>query len=232
MNFYKTENAINFRDMSGYPCKNGFTGGRIFRCGMPLDPSDKDIELFLKLGIKTVIDFRGEEEADERPSRLETDERFDYHNISLLEANPAFNKENRPLWDMYIYSLTAYGENYARVFRLMVSTDEPLLCHCFLGKDRTGVLCALLLDAAGVSRENILKDYSLSYPLSMDFLDREIKGKTGLIWEQDVSRLRSDKLYISKTMDYIDEAFGGTKGYLKHIGLTEDEISKVEHIII
>ncbi|MBR5771603.1 MAG: tyrosine-protein phosphatase, partial [Clostridia bacterium] len=60
----------------------------------------------------------------------------------------------------------------------------PFLIHCFLGKDRTGILSALLLSLAGVSRELIARDYRLSEDYVLPFAKREIENKTDLIWSR------------------------------------------------
>lgn len=217
MIIYPAENIINFRDMGGYPTCFGksLPTGKVFRGGIPKEPTDYDILLLKRLNIKIILDFRGDKEAAKDPSVFETHNDFEYHRISLLEANPSFNKENRPLWEMYAYSLKNYRNNYIEAYRLLKSFDEPCLISCFFGKDRTGVFAALLLEAEGVSRNYIYDDYSVSYKLIRLFVEKEIKDNTGLIWEQDTVRLRSDTETIRNTLDYVDENYGSVRQYLK-----------------
>jgi protein tyrosine/serine phosphatase len=222
---YKTENIINFRDLGGHKCAGGITAyGNIFRCGIPKDPTESDLAFLREKGIGTVIDLRGYGEAREMPSFFKDSAEFVYHNISLLEANPALAKRTNPLWEMYISALENYAEGFAKVFRIIGETPGPLVFHCFLGKDRSGMLAALLLGSAGVDREEILSDYEISFENLIGFVRREIEADSGLIWEQDISRLRSDRENMERMLDFLDEKYSGINGYLRSTGLTDDEI--------
>ncbi len=225
MKIYETENIINCRDLGGYEGALGTTlTGRAVRCGIPVAPSSSDIELLKNLGIKTVIDLRGSMEVIESPSVFYNRRDFDYHNISLLETNPAFAGSDIPMWEMYVYSLENNKRGYADAIRLFTRTKGPVMFHCFLGKDRTGLLAALLLSCAGVGRDDIVDDYSASYELIEPFVTREIELNTGLVWETDVSRLRSDPENMELLLDYIDEEYTCVKDYLLDTGLSEGEI--------
>ena len=227
MTVYNTRNIVNCRDLGGYESPRGVTaGGRVLRCGIPKTPADSDIETLKELGIKTIFDLRGINEAAEAPSYFESDSSFNYFNIPLLEANPALNDINLPVWKMYAMSLDGFKDGYRELFTRIGECETPFLYHCFLGKDRTGIVTALLLGAAGVDRETIIADYCLSFEYLKPFLEREIKNKTGLIWEQDISRLQSKREYIEDTLKYIDEEYGGINAYLLSAGLSEKQIER------
>lgn len=224
---YSADNIINFRDLGGFSTDRGITSpGKAFRCAVPRDPTEKDVSLLKELGIKHVIDLRGHGEAEDMPSFFKQSDDFTYHHISLLEANPSLAKTNIPVRDMYLYSLSEYRANYAEIFRLTGSFSESYMFHCFLGKDRTGLLTALLLGAAGTPYEEILNDYELSFQFIKPFAEKEIAENTGLIWEQDISRLQSRREYLEETLEAVDREFGGITGYLLSAGLTQYEIDK------
>lgn len=227
MTVYNMQSIINCRDLGGHRCKSGFTAsGRALRCGIPRAPSKSDLEAIERVGIKTVIDLRGAKEAENAPSYFLGDPKFDYYNIPLLEANPALSDSDIPMWKMYALSLTDFADGYARVFRLIGSLKEPFLYHCFLGKDRTGVLTALLLSSAGVGKDEIAEDYAVSFKYLKPFVEKETAAKTGLIWEQDISRLESKKEYILDTLNFVDRKFGGVNAYLLSTGLSQAEIDR------
>ncbi len=227
MTVFKAENIVNCRDLGGYESPLGVTAsGRALRCGIPKTPTGADIEILINLGIKTVFDLRGKEEAAHAPSYFEADSRFDYYNIPLLEANPSLNDTKLPMWKMYALSLDGFKSGYRELFIRIGECDDPFLYHCFLGKDRTGIVTALLFGAAGISRETVISDYCLSYENLKPFIEREIAENTGLIWEQDISRLQSKREYIEDTLKYIDSRYGGINGYLLSTGLTQSEIEK------
>ena len=90
---YITENIINCRDLGGYAFDGGVTAfGRVLRAGVAKTPTQTDLEVLRKFGIRTFIDLRGNEEAEDMPSYFKNNPEFEYHHISLLEANPAFSR--------------------------------------------------------------------------------------------------------------------------------------------
>ncbi len=230
---YLTENIINCRDLGGYPCRNGVTAfGRALRCGIPQNPTEKDIEILKKIGIKTIIDLRGNIEAKERPSYFTNRSDFDYHHITLLETNPALVKKSVDIVELYKKCLNEYKENFAAVLRIISNLNEPFLFHCFLGKDRTGLLAALLLSAAGVAKEDIIADYQVTYTYIIDFYRREAASGSGLIWESDENNLRSLPEFMNGVLTCIEDEFGGVDGYFRYIGLSENEIKKLGEVLL
>ncbi len=233
MTILKTENIINCRDLGGYKTGADTTAPlKAFRCGMPRNPTENDIALLKSYNIKNIIDLRGIKEAEEQPTSLKDNGNFNYYHFSTLEANPALNDVRLPIWKMYAMSLEGFGENYAEIVRTILSFNEPFLYHCFLGKDRTGILTALLLEAIGVSRKDIIADYTLSWDFIGPFVENEERNNTGLIWKQDISRLQSKEEYIISTFDYLDSTYNGAVGYLKYTGLTDKETNALRDKLI
>lgn len=229
---YITENIINCRDLGGYQCEGGVTAfGRVLRAGVARTPSATDLEVLRKFGIKTVIDLRGNEEAEDMPSYFRDSKEFEYHHISLLETNPAFAQNDMSMPEVYELCLNEYKENFAKVLRIISSLDAPFMFHCFCGKDRTGILAALILSASGVESIDIIADYEISYTYIKPFLEKEIRENTGLIWEGKYERFYSHAEHMAHILDYIDRTWGGAIGYFRHIGLTEDEIEKIKNLL-
>ena len=229
---YLTEKLINCRDLGGYAFKGGETAfGRVLRCGVPVDPSDADVQFLKNYGIKAVIDLRGDGECEERPSFFKNSE-FGYYQISLLEANPAFSKSVTSMPEMYKFCLKEYGTNFAKVFRLIASIDEPFMIQCFFGKDRTGLVSAVLLSLAGVSREDVIADYEISHTYMKPFYTEQIRLKTGLIWEHNPIMLASEASNMEQILDYFESEFGGVRNYLEYIGLDETEIRKLSEKLL
>lgn len=233
MKIYTMYNIINCRDLGGFKGKYGTTTeGKAFRCGMPRNPCEADFNLLKQMGIKNIIDLKGYDEQGTTSSAFVDRTDFNYYNIPTLVANPALTDVNLPIWEMYRMSLEGYAGNYAEIFRLIISLKEPFLFNCFLGKDRTGLLSALLLGAAGVSEEEIISDYELSWKFIKPFVEKELRENTGLIWKQDESRLRSDRENMVNSLQYIKDTYGDIKSYLKYTGLTADEIEALGKAMI
>ncbi len=223
--YYAGDNIINCRDLGGYVCRGGITAfGKALRAGVLRDPSEKDLANLRSFGVKTVIDLRGIEEANDMPSYFKNNPEFNYHHITLLEANPAMAKGEMSLVELYKLCLRDYSENIAKVLRVIASLKEPFMFHCFCGKDRTGMLAALLLSAAGVCKEDIIADYEVSYTYIRPFIQREIRNKSGLIWDGAYERFYSLGENMAHILGFIDDEFGGAEGYFRKIGLNEIEI--------
>jgi len=228
------ENIVNCRDLGGYPCRGGAVTqfGRLLRCGIPRDPTPGDMEKLRKTGIKTVIDLRGDREAVERPSAFLQYPDFTYHQISLLEVNPAITNPDALLRDIYKRSVESYGLNYAKAFKTLTNIETPALFHCFLGKDRTGILASMLLELAGVSREDIIADYQVSGTYLNAFYKKEIEAETGLIWENNDDHLQSEPHNIGYLHDYLEKKHGGVAGYLRTYGVTDGEIERAAGLLL
>lgn len=229
------ENIVNCRDLGGYPCKGGAVTqfGRLLRCGIPRDPTPADMERLTEIGIKTVIDLRGDHEAVERPSAfLSNPYGFEYRQISLLEVNPAITNPDVPLCDIYKRSIESYGENYAKVMKTLAGIETPAMFHCFLGKDRTGILASMILALAGVSKEDIIADYQVSGTYLNSFYKKELEDNTGLIWENNDDHLQSAPHNIALLHEYIEDKYGSVTGYLHGFGVTDEEIERVGRLLI
>ena len=227
--YYAGDNVINCRDLGGYACAGGATSfGKALRAGVLRDPSEKDLAILRGFGIKTVIDLRGVEEAEDMPSFFKNNPEFDYHHITLLEANPAMARCEMSMVELYKLCLGEYSENFAKALRLIASLDAPFMFHCFCGKDRTGMLAALLLGAAGVCKEDIIADYEVSYTYIKPYIEREIRNNSGLIWDGAYERFYSLGENMEQILDFIEKTYGGAIGYFKKIGLTADEINALK----
>lgn len=228
---YKADKMHNFRDLGGYEYNGGVTRySRVFRCGVPDGTSEADIALLHRLGVRTVFDLRGKNEREDYPSGLDKIPEIRHYAIPLLEVNPDTSK-GKTLPELYVYSLTENAERYAEVLRLIADTTEPLMFHCFGGKDRTGLLAALLLGAAGVSNEDIVADYQISFTYLRDFYVRGIEAHSPVIWETDLTKLESYPDYMRSTLDFIEKNYGGVLGYLHFLNLPENEISRISSLL-
>ena len=101
--------------------------------------------------------------------------------------------------------------------------DQTILFHCSAGKDRTGVISALLLDLAGCHAYDIVKDYSESFENNKPIYDELLK----IASKEKQHLLLSDPLFMLKMLDHLSENYGSARTYLKEIGLSEEEVDKL-----
>lgn len=226
------EGVFNCRDLGGYPCAGGKTTqfGRFIRCGVPFGPMGPDRARLAEIPVKTVIDLRGNGESKVAPSAYTREPGIVYHHYSLLEINPAYvdKVESQPLWESYVCSLTEHKGNMAEVFRAIAAAPEgAVLFHCALGKDRTGVVAALLLALAGVDQLDIIADYQISNTYLQPMLRTMVEDGNDIFDEEKNPHLKSEPETMEKFCIYLDEECGGARAYLKSIGVTDGELDAI-----
>jgi protein-tyrosine phosphatase len=174
------EGCVNFRDLGGYRTVDGMAVGwrRLFRADGLHKLSGADRRQLIDLGVATVIDLRTVDEAEQRGRFPVEDVPVRYVDLPLTDVLPT--TEEMPSWAEASYVASRYA--------LMVSEGAPALTgafaalasggslpavfHCSAGKDRTGVLSALILAFLGVPDETIVADYTLSAPAMEHLLER------------------------------------------------------------
>ncbi len=174
------EGCVNFRDLGGYETRDGrFTAWRrLFRADGLNRLTDADHAVLVGLGVATVIDLRTVEEAEQR-GRFPVDAvPVTYVDLPLTDVLPS--PEELPEWSEASYVASRYGKMVeeggpvlsAAIGVLATSGNLPAVVHCSAGKDRTGVLSALLLAFLGVPDETIVEDYVLSAAAMERLLER------------------------------------------------------------
>jgi Protein tyrosine/serine phosphatase len=125
-------------------------------------------------------------------------------------------------------------EPIRQILATIAEADAPVLVHCFVGKDRTGLITALALRATGVPVETIADDYALSEALTIALL-AEIRAML-IRLGYDVTRF--DRLSpapreaMIETMAYLDERYGGIEAYLTSIGLTDAQRAGLRRLLL
>src|SRR3954469_6700466 len=166
--------ASNFRDLGGYPARDGRSvrWRRIFRSNHLGHLTDDDIAIVRGLGIKRAFDFRGAEERTAAVCRMAD---IMVHSLpvepTVVAALRAIAAGGTPLssadaldvmQDSYRNYVQANTQRYRTLFAHLLEDRAPLVIHCTAGKDRTGFACALILHALGVSADVIAEDYLLT----------------------------------------------------------------------
>jgi protein-tyrosine phosphatase len=174
------EGCVNFRDLGGYRTTDGMTVGwrRLFRADGLHRLSEADRRLLVELGVATVIDLRTVDEAEQRGRFPVAEVPVRYVDLPLTDVLPT--TEEMPSWAEASYVASRYALMVSEgapaltgAFAALASSGSlPAVFHCSAGKDRTGVLSALILAFLGVPDETIIADYALSGPAMERLLDR------------------------------------------------------------
>ena len=155
------EGANNTRDIGGYPTQDGqrVRPDLVYRSGELTELTPQGCGRFAELGVRTVVDFRNRL----APSPLFGGDAacvFLWARMYVLPVDAAGTNPDEPV---YVHKVKVSAESYRRTFELLADGENlPLLYHCAAGKDRTGVMTALLLTMLGVDRETVMADFVLS----------------------------------------------------------------------
>ena len=243
--------AHNFRDLGGYKTEDGrsLKWGKIYRSDDLHLLTDEDLKYLSRLNIKSVVDFRSDEERGSEPDRLNPDmtqvllpikfqpEEFDDETLKNLMKNLTFGTldSSNLLRDFNIVIVKDFATEYKKFFRHVIENNaEPIVFHCTAGKDRAGFASAMILTVLGVPREKVIEDYLLTNTYVKDHVDSEmleIELKT--FFRADTDNLRKINLveerYIQAAFDTIDNEWGGMDNYISGaLGLSEEDILKLK----
>ncbi len=194
-------------------------------------------------GIRTVIDLRATEELARaaHPFAAEEGEQGwpGYIHVPIFEmtdtATVAALAGDRDVYGPNKVLLDHCGSGFAAALRAIATApDGGVLVHCFVGKDRTGLVVALTLAVAGVPAEAIIADYALSdhylQPIYAEMLS-ECNGDEAAIAALK-PRLTSHPETMTRTLSYLDWKCGGPEGYLRGIGLTSDDLAALRRRVL
>jgi protein-tyrosine phosphatase len=162
------EGCFNVRDAGGWPTDDGrrMVTGALFRADDPVRMTDEGRARIAALGLRAVIDLRQQAQFDrgysfgppEITHHIPTVDR-----IIDLDRAPRFEQAT-DLVGLYEDMVERGGPQLARAVDAVAEhiVDGPVLVHCVAGKDRTGLVVALIQAAIGVSLDSIIAEYALS----------------------------------------------------------------------
>jgi protein-tyrosine phosphatase len=220
------ERCFNFRDVGGYPTGHGdvVQWGRYFRAGAPHRMSAEDLERCRALSIASVIDLRRPDELRASGGRPPiADPPVQYHTLPVVPEGGSDLLNERYGHGIsgrrYFGYLQTGPEYFRRAFEVLTDPGSyPVLVHCTAGKDRTGVLTALVLSMAGVPRPVIEADFVLT---NRD-VERQIARMRaeGRIPEGgDVPELGVPDRAIADFLDIVEREYGSPAGYVESLGM-------------
>jgi len=241
------DGTVNARDVGGIPLRDGgsVTAGVLLRADNLQDLSDRDVTTLVdELGLRAVIDLRTEYElVSEGPGPLEAQSRVRVEHRSLYpetgggtdldlttimpwgDGIGADLPDETPTVRAYLGYLHRRPDSVVGALRTIVANDGATLVHCAAGKDRTGVVVAVALEAVGAVRDAVVADYLA----------------TGANIEAIVARLASTPTYaaeiraddphthspqpgaMERVLELLDRDHGGVAGWLVDHGFGADE---------
>lgn len=163
--------CFNFRDLGGYETGDGrrLRWRTLYRADTLHRIDGADLDRFLGLRLRSIIDLRSWGELQEHGRFRHADGHLVVHHLPMVDsvggrARPnQFRSPPRTAGEGYIFMTDAGRRSIGAAVRLLADPDRlPAVFHCTAGKDRTGVLAAIVLSAVGVPDRDIVADYMLT----------------------------------------------------------------------
>jgi protein-tyrosine phosphatase len=228
--------CYNTRDLGGLPAGNGkMTRWRaVIRSDILSRLTDTGQQSLLDYGVRTIIDLRSPGEVAKEPSITipDCDPHLDYMNLPLEKYYPhvsALINQAKSRSEVYCIILDHYPDAVVEVMRA-ISKAQPggIVVHCHAGKDRTGIVSALLLGLMGVPADIIAADYAESqlrlWPLYEKILAETGEKDDADFWQKPTAT--ADMMY--RMLEHVDALHGSIEQYLRGSGLTASEIHQIK----
>jgi protein-tyrosine phosphatase len=225
------QGALNVRDLSGLKGSHGDIPANSFIRTADLGHlTAADRDTLAQRGLTLDVDLRSTDEATKSPDLLAKDPRFKYVRISLLGDLPTDMTHLPPsLGTLYVQALSNNQQQFRQVFDAIADQKTgAVLYHCSAGKDRTGMITALLLDLAGVPREDIVHNYAISaYYLKPMMASSNMKAMVQKNPNM-VALMGTPPDAMEMFLDAVDHQYGGARGYLHKIGVSDAEVAALQ----
>jgi protein-tyrosine phosphatase len=251
------QGAPNFRDLGGYPTRDGrrVRRGRLFRSQSFARLTDQDLDAFHRVGIQLVCDLRSDGERARQPNRLpeafagesllvgiDADLRANGNPFwKMIEEDPTPEAARRAMTAIYADLPEAFAEVWPKLLDGLLERERlPAVIHCAAGKDRTGFACAFLLLALDVPREEIYRDYLRTIdhfapePAALDLLESVAARRGVKLPLAAVLPLATvEKAFLDTAMGAVEKRYGSADNYLREVaGLDAPRRERLRELLL
>jgi protein-tyrosine phosphatase len=234
--------AFNFRDLGGYPTRSGRVTrwGRLFRSDTLHQLTAGDVEILRALGLATIVDLRTSGELGRTGRGPMASEPIDYRHLSVIregegEAMAAPAPPGHELTARYLWYLDRGREALVEALSLLADPARlPLVFHCAAGKDRTGVLAALVLDILGVEPDVIVADYVVTAG-RMDLILARYRADLDLAPTMEKvppSRFGVEAATMERFLGELHERFGGARAWATASGVAPRALDRFDDLLL
>ncbi len=231
--------TYNLRDLGGYATARGtpIPWRRFLRADSlhRLEPGEAERLRFE--GLRMVIDLRTAREILDAPSVFDTHPGVRLVNQPLFDAlSPAAlaqgdAPEGHPLLAFYVTALETRGTAICAILTSLAEEREGMVVfNCTAGKDRTGLIAALLLGIAGVSHKDIISDYAMTAALIPDLVAEflSLSRARGGDVAAYATLLESPADTMAATLEHIVAKYGSIMGYIDHIEVPTEVLARLQ----
>lgn len=170
------------------------TGDRRFiRSDCPEKLTDEEVEWLLQNQVTTIVDLREKKEYERTPCRLETEDGFTFYHMPVTGGG---DTPKSPEEVAYVY-LGMLDKQMDEIIRTIMGAKSNVLFFCGAGKDRTGVVSAIILKKLGFDGQTIIDDYMKTKENLLDFLTDYVKEHP----QVDINTVIPNENNIRKVLD-------------------------------
>jgi protein-tyrosine phosphatase len=206
--------------------------GRVFRSDSLASLSEFDIRYVVAtIGLRTAVDLRAGHEVADHPHQPLAEAGVIVHHRPIVDETRrrgVGTPRDLAIDEAYVIMLERFGDRFARVVELVADSDgHPLVFFCAGGKDRTGLVAALVLGALGVADETIADDYALTAGILPVLLERnrvraEARGVSAEVVEHEL--LTAEATTMLAVLERLRSDHGSIESYLESHGLPVDAL--------
>jgi len=245
-NLAQLDGPANFRDLGGYATASGglTRTGRLYRSDSLSYLSDRDVAALRdELGVRTVIDLRAGHEVEEyghgplaaHVQQLHlpiVDQTRDPPTPRrLIRRAPKFQQ----LDEIYTFMLREYAERFGAVLHVIADpANHPLVFHCAAGKDRTGLVAALVLSVCDVPDDLIVSDFAFTESRMPEIIARHTARAEQASADAEVAAQQygAQAATMHVVLQALRDEHGSVAGYVRSTGVTDDEIDALRAALV
>ncbi len=240
--FIDFEAISNFRDLGGYPAGNGqeISWRRLFRSAELYHMTSRDLtRLKEELGIAAVMSLQDPKaQGQGQEASLLNSVGIKYYRVPFphdIKNEPYQNFSH--MGEVYLYRINQkkYSQQIIEALDIIAEPENhPLVFHCSAGKDRSGILAALVLSLLGVPEKFIIEDYMLSAPYMNKIIQRlktdpdvteDVENLPNYTWE---ATAESMAWFLSA----IEREYGSARDYVLAQGADVSLIQRLGKILL
>jgi len=238
----------NFRDFGGYYNEDNLQTqwGKLYRSSSLNYAMTTDLKFLDALDIKTVIDLRSDKERLKRPYKYAAKQTFNLplrENPTIIFGDKILSKQMKKndvliaQQDNLFFVMENNADHFEQMFDILTDkANYPIVISAELGKDKTGIVSALILTALGVDREQIISDFLLSNELiNYDLFvpDLKIYFSDDEVQQTMTAMLSANQEVITYVIDRIAKQHGSMAQFLENeIKLTPQKRAKLKEIML
>lgn len=223
----------NFREVA----PGALRPGRLYRSDALHRLTREGRRTLRDLGIGTVIDLRSD--LDRRVGGRDRLRGTGVRHLPIPMAGSPLNRdpETIELRGIYHSILTQHRADLGRAVRVIAGSDRPVLVHCTAGKDRTGLVVALVLSALGVDAETVSADYVATQAnLAGEWTERIVRKVRRFrvpITDNVIEVLaHSPEPVLRESLEWIETEQGGVGAYLAAAGVDADVLERLRRNLL